>query len=82
MPRDAFVLKIQRVLWHPKCARKVSGLSRKQAPDPFQSTHARQIPPFQVCKSAYEVKIIAAYLKGLLKYRRTAFFFLEYLFSF
>ena len=28
MPRDAFVLKIQRELCHPKCARKVSGLSR------------------------------------------------------
>ena len=28
MPRDAFVLKIQRELWHPKCARKGSGLSR------------------------------------------------------
>ena len=29
MPRDAFVLKIQRELCHPKYARKVSGLSRK-----------------------------------------------------
>ena len=28
MPRDAFVLKIQRELCHPKCARKVSGLSK------------------------------------------------------
>ena len=28
MPRDAIVLKIQRELCHPKCARKVSGLSR------------------------------------------------------
>ena len=28
MPRDAFVLKIQRKLCHPKWARKVSGLSR------------------------------------------------------
>ena len=28
MPRDAFALKIQRELCHPKCARKVSGLSR------------------------------------------------------
>ena len=28
MPRDIFVLKIQRELCHPKCARKVSGLSR------------------------------------------------------
>ena len=27
MPRDAFVLKIQRELCHPKYARKVSGLS-------------------------------------------------------
>ena len=28
MPRDAFTLKIQRELSHPKCARKFSGLSR------------------------------------------------------
>ena len=28
MPRDAFVLRIQRELCHPKCARKVSGLSK------------------------------------------------------
>ena len=28
VPRDAFVLKIQRELCHPKYARKVSGLSR------------------------------------------------------
>ena len=28
VPRDAFVLKIQRELGHPKRARKVSGLSR------------------------------------------------------
>ena len=28
MPCDAFVLKIQRELCHPKCSRKVSGLSR------------------------------------------------------
>ena len=28
MPRDPFVLKMQRELGHPKCARKVSGLSR------------------------------------------------------
>ena len=27
MPRDAFVSKIQRELCHPKCARKVSGLT-------------------------------------------------------
>ena len=31
MPRDAFVLKIQRELCHPKYARKVSGLSRNGA---------------------------------------------------
>ena len=30
MPRDAFVLKIQRELCLPKCARKVSGLSRNR----------------------------------------------------
>ena len=30
MPRDAFVLKIQRELGHPKSARKVSGLSRNR----------------------------------------------------
>ena len=28
-PRDHFILKIQSELCHPKCARKVSGLSRK-----------------------------------------------------
>jgi len=28
------------------------------------------------------MKIFSAYLKGLLKYRRMAFFFLKYLFSF
>ena len=28
MLRDAFVLKIQRELCHPKCGREVSGLSR------------------------------------------------------
>ena len=30
MPRDAFVLKIQRELCHPKYARKVSGLLRNR----------------------------------------------------
>ena len=34
MPRDAFVLKIQRELCHPKYARKVSGLSRNRPLDP------------------------------------------------
>ena len=33
MPRDAFVLKIQRELCHPKCTRKVSGLSRNRPQD-------------------------------------------------
>ena len=33
MPRDAFVLKIQRELCHPKYARKVSGLSRNRPLD-------------------------------------------------
>ena len=28
MPRDAFVLTIQRELWHPKCAQKFSGLPK------------------------------------------------------
>ena len=45
----------------PEMRPKSFGTFEKQAPDPFQSTHARQIPPFQVCKSAYEIKIIAAY---------------------
>ena len=35
-----------------------------------------------VSLSAYDMKIFSAYLKGLLKYRRMAFFFLKYLFSF
>ena len=30
MPREAFVLKIQRELCHPRCTRKVSGLSRNR----------------------------------------------------
>ena len=33
MPRDVFVLKIQRELCHPKCARKVPGLSRNGRQD-------------------------------------------------
>ena len=33
MPRDAFVLKIQRELCHPKYARKVSGLSKNRPLD-------------------------------------------------
>ena len=33
MPRDAFVLKIQKELCRPKCARKVSGLSRNRPQD-------------------------------------------------
>ena len=33
-------------------------------------------------KVPMKLKIIAAYLKGLLKYRRMAFFFLEHLFLF
>jgi len=33
-------------------------------------------------ESAYEVKNFCAYLKGLSKYRRMAFFFLKNLFSF
>ena len=36
MPRDAFTLKIQRELSHPKCARKVSGLSRNGLQALFQ----------------------------------------------
>ena len=34
MPQDAFTLKIQRELSHPKCAQKVSGLSRNGLLDP------------------------------------------------
>ena len=30
VPRDAFLLKIERELCHPKCARKVSELSRNR----------------------------------------------------
>ena len=36
MPRDAFVLKIQRELCHPKYARKVSGLSRNRPQAPAE----------------------------------------------
>ena len=34
MPRDAFTLKRQRELSHPKCTRKVSGLSRNGLQNP------------------------------------------------
>ena len=34
MPRDAVVLKIQEELSHPKCSRKVSGLSRNGPQSP------------------------------------------------
>ena len=37
VPPDAFALKIQRELCHPKCARKVSGLSRNR---PLATKHA------------------------------------------
>ena len=35
MPRDSFVLKIQRELCHPKYARKISGLLRNARQGPF-----------------------------------------------
>ena len=35
VPRDAFVLKIQRELCHSKCVRKVSGLSRNGLQEPL-----------------------------------------------
>ena len=35
MPQDAFVLRIQRELCHPKCAGKVSGLLRNRSPRPL-----------------------------------------------
>ena len=41
MPRDAFVLKIQRELCHPKYARKVSGLSRNR---PQFRNHLKSLP--------------------------------------
>ena len=48
MPRDAFVLKIQRELCHPKFVRKVPGLSRngRQVFDHeiFLATIGYQIP--------------------------------------
>ena len=36
----------------------------------------------QIKNSVQIVKVLCAYLKGLSKYRRMAFFFLKYLFSF
>ena len=54
MPRDAFVLKIQRELCHPKYARKVSGLSRNGPQDsmwkPFHSSsrHMQSLTVFFV----------------------------------
>ena len=41
MPRDAFVLKVQRELCHPKYARKVSGLSRNRPQDGWKTQDCR-----------------------------------------
>ena len=43
MPRDAFVLKIERELCQPRCTRKVSGLSRNR---PLTTTPATPRPTF------------------------------------
>ena len=52
VPRDTFALKIQRELCNPKCAQKVSGLSRN-GPLMFIACH----PYIVTCKS---FKLISA----------------------
>ena len=42
----------------------------------------RDFMPLKTISLSYDIKIFSAYLKGLSKYRRMAFFFLKYLFSF
>ena len=56
MPRDAFVLKIQRELCHPKCARKVSELSRKRLQEYSYSYIVKLVgvPELKQRESAYE----------------------------
>ena len=69
MPRDAFVLKIQRELCHPKYARKVSGLSRNR-PQGSVSRKSRKLfgpeKPFRKLLPAHSVKPVFAYVvKGI-----------------
>ena len=69
MPRDAFVLKIQRELCHPKYARKVSGLSRNRPLGPV-SRKSRKLfrpeKPFVKLRSANSVKpFFSHFAKGI-----------------
>ena len=69
MPRDAFVLTIQRELCHPKYARKVSGLSRNRPQGPV-SRKPRELfgpeKPLLKLRPAYSVKLIFSYVvKGV-----------------
>ena len=52
MPRDAFVFKIQRELWHPKYARKASGLSRNRP----QALNVYSLP----CQSKFDFAYMIA----------------------
>ena len=69
MPRNAFVLKMQRELCHPKYARKVSGLSRNR-PLGSVSRKSRRLfgpeKPFVKLRPAHSVKLIFLYVvKGI-----------------
>ena len=77
MPRDAFVLKIQRELCHPKYARKVSGLSRNRLQAPVSRTSRRvfgPVKPFLKLRPAYSVKLVFSYVVKGIKIKITAKF--------
>ena len=77
MPRDAFVLKIQRELCHPKYAQKVSGLSRNGPQGPV-SRKPRQLfgpeKPFGKLWPAYAVNLVFSYVVKGIKIKITAKF--------
>ena len=77
MPPDALVLKIQRELCHPKCARKVSGLSRNRPLGPV-SRKSRELSgpekPFVKLLPAYSVKLIFSHVVKGIKIKITAKF--------
>ena len=77
MPRDAFVLKIQRKLCHPKWARKVSGLSRNRFQGPV-SRKSRKLfgpeKPFVKLRPAYSLKLVFLFVVKGIKIKITAKF--------
>ena len=77
MPRDAFVLKIQRELCHPKYARNVSGLSRNRPLGPV-SQKSRELcgpeKPFVKVRPAYSVKLVFSCVGKGIKIKITAKF--------